>query len=135
MNDEIIKLVEQIVCESLNITPHQLHSKNRLKQFVFARHLFAYIMRKHYNFTFIEIAKYLNKHHATVMHSVKDTQNFVAINDYKTCNALKLIYENSKTLDTINGYSFVTLSIDVNLIFKYGRENLIDKIDEFIKEI
>jgi hypothetical protein len=135
MNDEIIKLVEQIVCESLNITPHQLHCRNRIKQFVFARHLFAYIMRKHYNFTFIEIAKYLKKHHATVMHSVKDTQNFVSINDYKTCNALKLIYENSKTIDTINGFSFVTLKIDVNLIYKYGRDNLIDKINEFIKEI
>ena len=135
MNDEIIKLVEQIVCETLSITPYQLHNKTRLKEFVFARHLFTYILRKHYNFTFIEIAKYLKKHHATVMHSVKDTQNFVAINDYKTCNALKLIYENSKKLDTINGYSFVTLKINVNLIYKYGKDNLIYKINEFIKEI
>jgi hypothetical protein len=135
MNYEIIKQVEQIVCESLSITSHQLHNKTRLKEFVFARHLFAYIMRKHYNFTFIEIAKYLNKHHATVMHSVKDTQNFVAINDYKTCNALKLIYENSKTIDTINGFSFVTLKIVVNLISKYGRENLIDKMNELIKQL
>jgi len=135
MNDEIIKQVEQIVCESLNITSHQLHNKTRLKEFVFARHLFAYIMRKHYNFTFIEIAKYLNKHHATVMHSVKDTQNFVTINDYKTCNALKLIYENSKSINTINGYSFVTLQVDINLIGKYGRDKLIDKINELLKEI
>jgi hypothetical protein len=135
MNDEIIKQVEQIVCESLNITPHQFHLKNRYKQYVFARHLFAYIMRKHYNFTFIDIAKHLKKHYATVMHSVSDTQNFVTINDYKTCNALKLIYENSKSIYTINGFSFVTLKVDINLIGKYGRDKLIDKINELLQEI
>ena len=72
-----------IVYTLTQINKEQMKSKSRLQPLAHARHLFCYIMRKHYldglyPFTLKEIGKQIgNRHHSTVLSSLQEIQDLM----------------------------------------------------------
>jgi hypothetical protein len=70
-----------IVFTLTRITKEQLKSKSRLQPLAHARHLFCYIMRKHYldglyPFTLKDIGKEIGgRHHSTILSSLQELQD------------------------------------------------------------
>lgn len=72
--------VVQAVCAAYSehiseVRIKDVQSPSRLKHLVRARHLCAYIMREHEGLTLMEIAEVMDKHHATVLHSVTEAKD------------------------------------------------------------
>ena len=70
----------EAVCSSTDVIPHDILAQNRKRPISTARQLFCYIANVHYNFTLTSIAKFLNKDHSTVIHSIHTYQNFLDCN-------------------------------------------------------
>lgn len=72
-----------IVYTLTQINKEQMKSKSRLQPLAHARHLFCYIMRKHYldglyPFTLKEIGKQIgSRHHSTVLSSLQEIQDLM----------------------------------------------------------
>lgn len=72
-----------IVYTLTQINKEQMKSKSRLQPLAHARHLFCYIMRKHYldglyPFTLKEIGKQIGgRHHSTVLSSLQEIQDLM----------------------------------------------------------
>jgi chromosomal replication initiation ATPase DnaA len=77
------------VCLELEMDFEEVKNrKTRLKEFVYARHLYAYFCKKFTNDSLTSIGKYINKDHATIIHSNTQISNWI------TCDEkVKLIYE------------------------------------------
>lgn len=81
--EEKIQEAFDIVFTLTRITKEQLRSKSRLQPLAHARHLFCYILRKHYldgmyPFTLKEIGKQIGgRHHSTVISSLQELQDLM----------------------------------------------------------
>lgn len=68
--------IAAVVCKEFRLTYTKLTKKSREPHFVMARAIFTHICR-HFGFTWVEIANYLKKNHATIIWIVKDLENRV----------------------------------------------------------
>lgn len=81
--EEKIEEAFDIVFTLTRITKEQLRSKSRLQPIAHARHLFCYILRKHYldgmyPFTLKEIGKQIgSRHHSTIISSLQELQDLM----------------------------------------------------------
>ena len=88
------------VCEATGIDEADIRSKRRRREFVTARQVYCYIARKKTGISYCQIGEMLSDHehkynHATVMHSIKQVEGFLSINDKMT---VSLINEVNKLL-------------------------------------
>ncbi len=61
-----------VTCKELNVTPEEVRSENRKAEIVHARHIFCYLAATGgYNFTLVNIGKFINRDHASVLHARK----------------------------------------------------------------
>lgn len=100
------ELANSIVCGYYGIN---INEPTRIREYVIARAMFYKILRSNTNMSFQEIANIFNKHHATVLHSIKQLegimeQDYSLRSDYLAINtkfteAIEDIY--SENLDEL----------------------------------
>ena len=66
-------------CKKVNITVTQLLSSSRQRKLVEKRMVLACVLRRSLGMTLNEIGKALDKHHASIIHSIKQIDNFIVV--------------------------------------------------------
>jgi chromosomal replication initiator protein len=95
-NKELTEILQR-VCDSSGIMPHDIISKNRKREIVIARQLFCYITIKYFNYTLVQVGRFLNRHHSTVIHSVNAYTDYLQMKYKKETT----IYEDAKNILSI----------------------------------
>lgn len=70
-----------VVSDVFGLSVDQIVSKSRKREIVWARQCAMYLLRKTLQMTLTDIAKELNRDHATVMHGVKNWANQMQYED------------------------------------------------------
>jgi len=66
-------------CKRVDITKEQLFSKSRKRDLVEKRMVLSYTLRKSLGMTYQQIGKSLDKNHASIIHSIKNIENFLVV--------------------------------------------------------
>jgi chromosomal replication initiator protein len=62
----------KVTCKELNVLPEEVTSKKRNAEIVYARHIYCYLASTGgFNFTLVNIGKFINRDHASVLHARK----------------------------------------------------------------
>jgi chromosomal replication initiator protein len=71
--EEILK----VICRELQMDFDEVKNrKTRLKEFVYARQLYAYFCKEYTNESLTNMGKFIHKDHATMIHSIKQIKGF-----------------------------------------------------------
>lgn len=95
-NKELLEILQK-VCDASGIMPHDILSKTRKREVVIARQLFCYLTMTYYNYTLVQVGRFLSRDHSTVIHSVNAYTDYLQMK-YKNETA---IYEDAKNLLSI----------------------------------
>jgi len=77
-----ISKVKRVICETFNVTMKEIEGKTRKQNIVFARQFYVFFLwQKGLMKTKLEIAKSLNKNHATIIYSINKLSNWVSLYD------------------------------------------------------
>ncbi len=76
---EVIHNLLLEVCKATNTTAGQLMGVNRERNIVTARHLFWYIARHEYNFSWAKMTRLLDRHHTSAMHGAQQYANYLKL--------------------------------------------------------
>ncbi|HAI18190.1 MAG TPA: hypothetical protein DCM10_09305 [Xanthomarina gelatinilytica] len=97
-----------------------IYSKSRVTKYVYARAVVFYLLRKNHYMTFKDIADIFNKHHATVLHSIKEMPYMLKFdkNFEAKFNKIKLLW-----LDNVENLDF---SVENNVKNLQERNNLLN---------
>lgn len=95
-NKELLEILQK-VCDASGIMPHDILSKTRKREVVIARQLFCYLTMTYYNYTLVQVGRFLSRDHSTVIHSVNAYTDYLQMK-YKMETA---IYEDAKKLLSI----------------------------------
>jgi len=96
--DKELTEILQKVCDASGIMPHDIIAITRKREIVIARQLFCYITIKYFNYTLVQVGRFLNRHHSTVIHSVNAYTDYLQMK-YKNETA---IYEDAKNILSIS---------------------------------
>lgn len=83
---QVDKLFE-LIHKHMQVSKEQLKSKTRLRDFVEARYIFAYIVKNQTNLSWRLIGEYINRDHSTTIYYVKQANWFL-----KTDKRLNKLY-------------------------------------------
>jgi chromosomal replication initiation ATPase DnaA len=89
--------LEDFCCKEFKLTHLDFRSKSHHPTFVFARQIFFHIARSVLHIKITRIADYLDKHHATVIHSDRRIKDFLHINSEEGILAEQLINKYNNT--------------------------------------
>ena len=67
---DLMNNVLQVCCEVGAITPGTLLGRSRDGDVILVRHMFSYVLRIHYHFTFAQIGIKLGRDHSSIIHAV-----------------------------------------------------------------
>ena len=95
-NKELTEILQK-VCDASGIMPHDIIAITRKREIVIARQLFCYITIKYFSYTLVQVGRFLNRHHSTVIHSVNAYTDYLQMK-YKNETA---IYEDAKNILSI----------------------------------
>lgn len=71
--EEILK----VICRELQMDFEEVKNrKTRLREFVYARQLYAYFCKQYTNESLSKIGKFINKDHATMIHSINQIKGY-----------------------------------------------------------
>lgn len=141
----------EIICDAVMVvTKANPMAKNRIRQNVDARRIAYKICRDVLNITYIRIAKYFDKNHASVLHGLKHFDDLFQTekdfrNDYnavmKVIGSIEfsenpIIDPNNIIVDYVN---LQTETMDIkqkyNLLLRSLNIKVIEKVDELLKPI
>lgn len=76
--EEILK----VICRELEMDFDEVKNrKTRLREFVYVRQLYSYFCKKYTNYSLTKIGKFINKDHATIIHSIKQIKGYYDFNN------------------------------------------------------
>lgn len=87
MHEELLEIISEVS----GIEKSKITGKTRSRIFMIPRQLLCYYLRKKYKYKLVEIAELFNAHHSSVIHSVKQIETMIFINDYETIRLIQLI--------------------------------------------
>jgi len=97
--------IAEKVCQYYKVDIDQLKGRWRLREVVSARHMFFFIASFTTETTMVELGKYLNRDHTTVIHGRVKMLSFIQVGDKHTITALKSLcpeaidlYKTNKTI-------------------------------------
>ena len=94
--EEILK----VICKELQMDFDEVKNrKTRLREFVYARQLYAYFCKEYTNESLKKIGKFIHKNHATIIHSINQIKGYY---DYD-----KVIKNDVDKINTTLEYKFV----------------------------
>ena len=112
--EEILK----VICRELQMDFDEVKNrKTRLREFVYARQLYAYFCKQYTNESLSKIGQFINKDHATMIHSINQIKGY-----YEFDNATQ---NDVKKLETILKHKVVNMTttqrekISDEIILKY----------------
>ena len=77
MSVELVNLL-YVVSRHTNVDPTVIRSKDQTRDVATARHIFSYVARRKYGFTFKYIARFLNRSsHSTIKKSSQQAENYL----------------------------------------------------------
>lgn len=85
--------LKKLVCEEFNITPNDLIGRDKLRNMVCARQLYAHLSSLHIKDTSVRIGIELQRDHSTVLHLLYKINDHIAANDHTITQALKRVEE------------------------------------------
>lgn len=103
-NSEVFKELINIVCEIHSIKPKEFRSKSRLREIVYARALVSYVLRYSYGISYPKIGVLMLQNHATILHHVKQINDFIEIGDIKTFNSVEELKRRLKLLKSVKNF-------------------------------
>lgn len=80
-SSEFIKVRDEVSL-MMKVNIHDMLSKSREIKNVLARNVLIYIMRSHFNFSYVEIAKLIGLKHTTIINSYKKVNKLEFLADY-----------------------------------------------------
>ena len=95
-----IEILEKIVLGTMrsiypDLRMRSLGKDNRKREFVIFKQLFCYMCSK-MGFTLQYTGAHINKHHASVIHGIKQIEGLLEIGDVQICKAYEKLKENIK---------------------------------------
>lgn len=86
IKDDILEGLLKVISTDYHIPVFVLEGKSRKREVVFARQVYCWMMKKYcmksYKISLKLIGSYINKNHATVLHSIKTINNLTETNKY-----------------------------------------------------
>lgn len=112
------ELILRTICKELGMDFEEVKTKKtRLRKFVYARQLYAYFARIYTNESLTKIGKFINKDHATIIHSSTQIENFKEFDKEIRHHVRKL--NNQLTHKMVNLTSDKREEIGNEIILKY----------------
>jgi len=71
--------IKSEICRRYDVSWISIESRSRVRLVVDARRMYCGILRNTFGITYTQIAKTLNKNHATILHNVNQHNNFIKI--------------------------------------------------------
>tara|TARA_Y100001938_G_scaffold41687_1_gene57460 strand:- start:203 stop:751 length:549 start_codon:yes stop_codon:yes gene_type:complete len=95
-----IEILEKLVLGTMRslypeMRMRSLGKENRKREFVIFKQLFCYMCNK-MGFTLQYTGAHINKHHASVIHSIKQVEGLLEIGDHQICEAYETLKINMK---------------------------------------
>ena len=87
MHNELLEIISEVS----EITQKDITGKVRSRKFMIPRQLLCYYLRKKYRYKLVDIAAIFNGHHSSIIHSIKQIDSMIFINDHETINLIQLI--------------------------------------------
>jgi chromosomal replication initiation ATPase DnaA len=103
-NTEVFNELTKIVCDIYSININEFRSKSRLREIVYARALVSYVLRVCYNLSLPKIGTLMMQDHATILHHVRQINNFIEIGDNKTYNTIEEMKRKLKLLKIVKNF-------------------------------
>lgn len=76
-------------CKIIGTSEELIRSKSRKQSLVNLRQIYCFICREKYHMKLEDIAKIINRTHATVIHSVNNIKDFLSIKDKETIKTIE----------------------------------------------
>jgi len=70
-------IISEQVCKYFGVPFNEVTGKSRKRKIAISRQLICYILMKQKRYSLNYVGKYVNRDHATVIHSVKTIQNLI----------------------------------------------------------
>ncbi len=77
-----LESILDVISEKSGMSVELLKSKTRRAEVVEVKYIFYYVCRKYYPFTLAHIAEFFGSHHATVLHGVRQIENYISIDRF-----------------------------------------------------
>lgn len=77
---DLMNRVLQVICEVGSMTPARILGRMRDGDTIMMRHLYCYILRKQFDFTFKEIGKKMGRDHSTIIHACNAFEDWLLFN-------------------------------------------------------
>ena len=87
----ITSQILDIIAEVTEVNKSKIVGKDRFKNIMFARHLYCHFAKEKTNATLIQIGNSINRHHSTVINSLRLISDMIFINDEVTKEYLNKI--------------------------------------------
>lgn len=95
---DLMKKIELIVCEDLNLSPELLHTKTRYRKITEVKHIIIYLSNyfAKRKLSYRQLAEYFKLNHATAIYAIKKIDNYQKI--YSTYALLLNQYKEKITI-------------------------------------
>jgi len=114
------ELILKTICKELEMDFKEVKTrKTRLREYVYARQLYAYFCRIYTNESLTNIGKFINKDHTTIIHSSNQIENFKAFDKEIKNHVRKL--NNQLTHKMVNLTADKREEICNDIILKYQK--------------
>ena len=108
----------RVVCKELEMDFDIVKTKEtRKREYVYARQLYAYFARKYTKDVLSNIGKFINKDHATILHSINQVNNFLDTDKQMKLQVGKI--NNALNSKVVNHTSNQREKISNEIILKY----------------
>jgi len=121
--------IKSEICRRYDVSWISIESKSRVRLVVDARRMYCGILRNTFGITYNEIAKILNKNHATILHNVNQHNNFI-----KILKSYKLNFEEIEALliEDDNYYIHEIVNIERKIDELYKKlDDLLEKKEQY----
>jgi len=71
----------EIVSIVSGVSEHDIRGRERYRKFIIPRYVFNYVARDILGITYMEIAKYMNNDHSTIIYSVNKVKTLIEVKD------------------------------------------------------
>lgn len=85
------ELILEIVSNASGQPKEKIIGLERYKQYLEARHILIFFLRKKLKMTYMEIGKFLGRDHTTIIHSVNKVQDLIDVQDSETIQLYDMV--------------------------------------------
>jgi len=88
-----LKTLVNIVSEVSGVSEVDIRGRERYRKFIIPRYVFNYVAREILGITYMEIARFMQNDHSTIIYSIKKVKILIEIEDEMILNVLNVVIE------------------------------------------